>query len=659
MKTNLVKSVIRFRSVSRCSRRFFDMGMQPDAPTFVPTSVVPVVQVVHDSWASQGRRYRSHLSRAWRVPFSQPSNVSKPTPVNVTAHTHAHQEPQIPQDLPLSPHVSSAQQKVPKHPAKSGNPRLLRKGDEVTVTITRIGYGGSCVGQLNGPLDLGENYKAETLSADDFSLPIYCPPGACPGDVVQCVITRVRRRSTHPDGISPPPPPGSMEGQTPVRSYAEALYTSLLETSPDSLTPVCSHFGHHKLGGGGCGGCTMLHVPYNVQLEQKDAQLRTIFTALRRNGMDIQLQPMLPCQDTLQFRNKMEFTFGRRWVISSRLSGDEWSGLRDAQGRPVALGLYAPQRYDKVVNISQCHIQPAICNEILDEVRAAAIEMLLEPYDTVSKTGYLRSIAIRSATNAQGGQEIMVNIITSQCDVPKRLVPLGHRLMERFPEIVCVVQNIRGIHGQHVVEENHERLLAGTRAYIHQKLCGLTFRISANSFFQTNARQAEVLYEQVRKMAQLKPTDSVLDFYCGTGTIGLSLAKQVHAIYGVDVTEAAIRDALVNSQLNEIINAHFLQLNLDKLKSVDKSIFPNADVIVVDPPRSGLHPDVVKFIATSNARRILYVSCNPLTQVRDILQLLQLAPTKFTLVGVQPVDMFPNSHHVECVAALQNNYQEY
>lgn len=522
--------------------------------------------------------------------------------------------------------------------------RPLRKGDMIDVTITRIGYGGSSVGQIT---------SAPFIRPTDFDLPVYAPKGACPGDVVRCFVTRVRRRENRRKGLPLKPPPDSSPDATSSRSYVEAVFTQLVSPSAQSETPVCSHFGHFRLKGGGCGGCASMQMSYDMQLGEKNSQMKILFSSLaEHNGISV--KPIIPCAQTLEYRNKMEFTYGRRWYLNKndQPSADSFSGGNDSE---FALGLHAPQRFDKVIEISKCYIQPLVGNEILGLIRRVAPDMLLEPYDAKTNRGYLRHVAIRSSTNAVGKREIMVNLITSPCEVPARLVPLAEQLIEAFPDIVCVVQNIRGIQGIHVTDEEQERLLVGKQSYIEQSLCGLTFRISANSFFQTNPKQAAVLFNEVRKAAQLSKTKELLDLFCGTGTIGLCLASEAKHVYGVEVVASAIADARINAASNGIQNASFSQVNLEKIKAAkkDPNFFPAVDVIVVDPPRAGLHPDLIAYLSIAKAQRIVYVSCNPMTQLRDIKKLMEIAPNLYRISSIQPVDMFPHSHHVECVTRLE------
>lgn len=521
-------------------------------------------------------------------------------------------------------------------------PRRLRKGDRLDIEIKKLAYGGAAVGYVPA---------LENIAGEDVGMPVYGPKGACPGEVVRCAITKVRRRS--PAKSDP-----YIRHATPTvsRSYAEAIFVERLSASPETVPVPCSHFGSPHLGGGGCGGCSSLQVPYDLQLAQKQDQIETIFAklcALHR----VDVKKIRGCEKTLYYRNKMEFSFGRRWYEKDPRKSAVVK--KNAGEFEYALGLHAPQRFDKVIQIDECHIQHPLGNEILRYIRERSGDLLLDPYDARMDEGYLRNIAIRSSRNAGGEVEFMVNFITSPCEVSERLKPLADEIVEKFPSVVCVVQNICGVTSQHAIDQERERLQAGTRNYLEQAVCGLTFRISANSFFQTNSEQAEVLYDEVRKAANLDGSETVLDLFCGTGTIGLSLAAEAKQVFGVDVVRAAVDDARTNASLNEIKNASFENGNLDKLKTLLKEKnLPKPDVIVVDPPRAGCHPDLVHYIAKSGARRVVYVSCNPVSQERDLQKLEVSAPGKFVMRRIQPVDMFPHTPHIECVCVLESRGPE-
>lgn len=564
---------------------------------------------------------------------------------------------------------------TPSSPSQGLRP--LRKNDAIDVTITRIGYGGASVGRIT--------FAAPFIQPEDFDLIVYAPKGACPGDVIRCSVLRIRRRGGRPNNLPIKPPPDVFSENTPTRSYVEVLFSEMLKPSPEAQPVPCKHFGQFHLGGGGCGGCSSMQMAYDMQLREKEEQVRILFsTFIERDGCSV--QKMIPCDNTLNYRNKMEFSYAQRWHMKNpnprKLSVSSSTTSPSSIGSPLeitpdtatkkeddvvvddnvdskyALGLFVPKRYDKVIEINECHIQHAVGNDILQFIREMAEKMLLEPFDPKANSGYLRNVSIRTATSASGQFQIMVDLITSPCEVPQRLQPLAKALTSEFSNIVCVVQNMRGATGGgiHDTIEKSERLLFGKRAYIEQSLCGLTFRISANSFFQTNPEQAVKLFREVKDAAQLSKNDVLLDLFCGTGTIGLSLARHSKHVYGIDSTESAIADAQVNAVNNGVRNASFLQTNLEKLKEMrrkDSFSLPFADVIVVDPPRAGLHPELIKYLASSEAKRIVYVSCNPVTQVRDIRELMDRSPGMFRVSRIQPVDMFPNTHHVECVTTIE------
>jgi 23S rRNA (uracil1939-C5)-methyltransferase len=324
--------------------------------------------------------------------------------------------------------------------------------------------------------------------------------------------------------------------------------------------------------------------------------------------------------------------------------------------RDYALGLHVPARFDRIVEISECHVQEPVGNEILQFIRSRCEDLKLEAYDSVNASGYMRNVGIRSARNAADELEIMVNLMTGLCEVPGRLVPLAEELLSKFPTIVSVVQNMPSVASNVAVDPSLQRLLAGERAYLEQKLCGLSFEISANSFFQTNSYQAEKLYNEARFVAQLKPDDVLLDLFCGTGSIGLTMASHCRKVVGIELVADAVADAKRNAKRNKITNAEFAVGDLLRLKDSPIPLLgkEQPDVIVVDPPRAGLHKDVVKFLSKTMARRIVYVSCNPATQVKDLAYLLELAPGKFAIDCVRPVDMFPHTPHIECIVGISS-----
>lgn len=561
-------------------------------------------------------------SRSATAPIFSPRHLScRPTPCTWTATATG-------QPSAAPPFAKDAQ------PAA---PRLLRKGDTLDLVIDKLAYGGASVAYIP---------QSPERVEEDVGMPVYAPRGAHPGEIVRCAVTKVRRRGKLK--LDP-----SITHATPVstRSYAEAIFVKRLATSPNAVESPCKHFGNFKLGGGGCGGCSSLHVAYQEQIRQKQAQMNNVYAKICRK-YGVKVLPVLESEHALHYRNKMEFSFGRRWYEIGGQPNEIY--MKGPTNYEYTVGLHAPQRYDKVVQIESCPIQQPIGDEILNYVRERSPALLLEPYDTKKKLGYLRNVGIRTSTNARGEVEVMVNLVTSPCDVPGRLVPFATEITEKFPSVVCVVQNMSGGKGGHDMDEDRERLLAGSKKYIEQVLGRLVFRISANSFFQTNPMQAQLLYNEVQKAAKLTSDDTVLDLFCGTGTIGLSLAACSKHVVGIDIVASAIEDANENAMANNIANVTFEQGNLDKVDAVLKGAgIPDANVVVVDPPRAGLHPGLLKFLAQCQAKRIVYVSCNPVSQVRDLELLEEKAEGRFRVSSIQPVDMFPNTPHVESVATLE------
>tara|TARA_B100001996_G_scaffold84970_1_gene62701 strand:- start:3 stop:1013 length:1011 start_codon:yes stop_codon:yes gene_type:complete len=329
----------------------------------------------------------------------------------------------------------------------------------------------------------------------------------------------------------------------------------------------------------------------------------------------------------------MEFTFSpHRWVLDSEPEGVD---------RSFALGLHMTGRYDKILDIHSCHIQPKIGDRILSIARDVCLKNpQLRPYDPKTHIGFLRFLMIRYGFNTP---DLMVNIVTSYNDMNK-LSPLTDRLLEEVPEITSMVNNVNTRKAD-VAFGEYETLLYGN-PYIHEKLGDLTYEISANSFFQTNTLQGEVLYKEVEKLIDFKGDEIVYDLYCGTGTIGLFLAQKAKEVYGFEVIRSALEDAEKNADFNNIENVQFLKANLDtyfKSGQLPKKI-PRPDVVIVDPPRAGMHPDMTQYLPKLKAEKIVYVSCNPTTQARDAKILHEKG---YKINKAVMVDMFPHTPHIE------------
>ncbi len=343
----------------------------------------------------------------------------------------------------------------------------------------------------------------------------------------------------------------------------------------------------------------------------------------------------------------MEFSFGEKWLDKEQL--EQWK-VEKSQGTVrdrFALGMHIPQRFDKVLDLEECYLQSELSSKILNHVRTFCRDHTLSIYSTFTHTGYLRNVVIRESKRGEG---VMVNLVTSE-DRPDVMQPLCSILLGSFPTITTIVNNITVRKSQVAVGE-FERVYHGP-GYITEVIGKRTYHISANSFFQTNTLQAERLYDTAATLAELKPDDFVFDLYSGTGTIALHICDRVETVVGIESVASAVIDANRNAELNNVDNCRFVHGDLKDKLTKDTSWLSGhrkPSVIITDPPRSGMHEKVVFEIATLRPDRIVYVSCNPATQARDLKLLCSNAP--YAITSVQPVDMFPHTYHIENLVAL-------
>ena len=331
----------------------------------------------------------------------------------------------------------------------------------------------------------------------------------------------------------------------------------------------------------------------------------------------------------------MQFTYSNNEYVPE----DE----KERAAAGFALGLHAPGRWNKILDIHNCYIQDPIANEILRTVKG--LTRKLEPYNTVEHTGFLRNIIIRVGTNTN---EVMVNIVTNKENI-QVLTPIVNSLIEKFPSITSIINNITTRKAG--VSIGERQILLHGNEYILEKLGNYKFMISANSFFQTNTKQAVKLYEVVLKECELTGKEIVYDLFCGTGSISLYISKFAKMVYGFELNMSAVQDAMQNVLINSVKNTWFFAGNLENIfrenREAKKLEFP--DVIVIDPPRAGLHQKTIEDILEKKPKRIVYVSCNPATQARDVAD---FCSNTYSLVKICPVDMFPHTPHVENVAIL-------
>ncbi|MDP4219229.1 MAG: 23S rRNA (uracil(1939)-C(5))-methyltransferase RlmD [Bacteroidota bacterium] len=416
-------------------------------------------------------------------------------------------------------------------------------------------------------------------------------------------------------------------------NFADARLLKVLEPSADRRKPICVDFGV-------CGGCSLLHMNYDAQLFWKKQQVKEIFERIGKLHDPPILDTIGAPGHEYHYRNKMEFSFSEeRWLLPEEIA----SG--DVADR-FALGLHVRGRYDRVIDTAFCHISYPLANRILELTRTFSGDHKLRVFDADKRPeGLLRFLVIR---NSHSTGEVMVNFVTSHYD--EHVMEAYARLLRKeIPEVTTLINNINSKRAQIAVGEK-EYVIFGS-GVISDKIGNAEYRISANSFFQTNTRQAEVLYKVGADFADLQTEDTLWDLYCGAGTITLFAAPRVTSVLGIELSESAIADAHANAERNGFSNVDFVSSDLRKaLLSPDLlSKYGKPDVLIIDPPRSGMHADVVREILELAPERISYISCNPATQARDI----ELMSEKYSVEALQPVDMFPQTWHIECVAKLR------
>ena len=409
------------------------------------------------------------------------------------------------------------------------------------------------------------------------------------------------------------------------KNYANASIVRILKESPFRIKPPCIYSGC-------CGGCKWQFLKYDEQLVFKRQHVIDSFEHI---GIikDVPVHLALPSKLIYGYRNKMEFSCSdRRWLMPDEM------GIENLDIN-FALGLHAPGTFHKVLDIKKCLLQPGLGNNILDDVRKYIKNSNIPVYGLRSHKGFWRFLVLR---HSAAYDQWMVNIVTADESI-STVQPLSDLLTDKYPEIVSVINNINTRKAGIAVGE-YEMPLAGS-PFIKDKIDQYEFEISANSFFQTNTLGAEILYEKVREYAGLSGKEHVVDLYCGAGTISIFLADSARELVGIEISESAVRDAEINCRNNGVSNCRFILGDIkDCLEQVKKP-----DVMIIDPPRAGMHKDVIKQVLDMSPARIVYVSCNPATMARD----LGMIKDDYSVLEVQPIDMFPHTHHIESVARLE------
>ena len=414
------------------------------------------------------------------------------------------------------------------------------------------------------------------------------------------------------------------------RRFMEATVVRFIEKSPLRVEPFCEHFGV-------CGGCKWQSLPYEEQLNQKTKQVED--QLVRIGHLDIpEVRPCLGSERTREYRNKLEFTFAdKRW-----LTYEEIAEGGDIATTP-AVGFHIPGCFDKVLDIRKCHLQVDLSNRIRLATKQFCIDNGYSFHNARAHEGLMRTMVIRTASTG----EVMVIVVFNENDT-ERINALMSYLRDMFPEITSLIYMINEKWNDSLGDR--EPICFAGKDHIIEEMEGLKFKVGPKSFYQTNSEQAYELYKVTRDFADIKPTDTLYDLYTGTGTIANFCARRAKRVVGVEYVPEAIEDAKVNSMINSIDNTTFYAGDMKDVLS-DDFIKRNGqpDVIILDPPRAGVDERVIEVIKRAAPQRMVYVSCNPSTQARD----LALLSDMYTIEAVQPVDMFPHTHHVENVVKLR------
>lgn len=412
-------------------------------------------------------------------------------------------------------------------------------------------------------------------------------------------------------------------------SYAEGHIVNLVKPSEVRQDPFCQHFGV-------CGGCKWQHLPYEEQLKYKQQQVKDAMERIAKVPIP-EINPILGSANTQFYRNKLEFTFSNKcWLTFEEMrSGKEFPDRN-------ALGFHIPGAFDKVLDIKKCWLQNDISNEIRLFIREYALSKSYTFYDLKAQHGLMRTIMVRTASTG----DIMLVVVFGEDDRDK-IADVMTAIADKFSQITSLLYVVN-LKVNDTIGDQDIITFKG-KDYIEEEMEGLKFRVGAKSFYQTNSEQAYELYKVARNMANLTGDELVYDLYTGTGTIANFVARNSKKVVGIEYVEDAIADAKLNSKVNGIENTLFYAGDMkDVLTEAFVAQHGKPDVMIVDPPRAGMHEDVVNVILSSEPKRIVYVSCNPATQARD----LALLDKKYIVTEIQPVDMFPHTHHVENVVGL-------
>ena len=464
----------------------------------------------------------------------------------------------------------------------------IKKGSEINLTIDSLSYGGKGISRHDGIVIFTNN--------------------VLPGQTIKAKIIKKKK------------------------TYLEAIPIEIIKESPFKQKEKCNHFYD-------CGGCKTQDLKYEEQTNQKENQIIEALNHLGKLNVKT-IEPIIKSDMIFEYRNKMEFSFSNsRWLINNE------KGLKNEKPKDFALGLHPPRRFDKIVDVDNCDIQTKLANKILSLIKKESIKNELNPYDIINHTGFIRNVVIK---HPKYSDQVMINIITAYKQ-DELLMPIVSKLKKISPNIKSIINTINDKKSDSAYGMP-QNLLYGEN-FIVEYLNDFEFEISADSFFQTNSIQALNMYKYVRDECKLSSSEIVYDFYCGTGTISIFVANNAKKVFGFEIVESAIKDAKKNALKNNVNNTEFYCGDLSKmLQNYSEIIQKNpCDVLILDPPRAGLHPKTLKEILRINPKKIIYVSCNPTTQARDVREFIN---SNYIMGKVQPIDMFPHTHHIECVITL-------
>jgi 23S rRNA (uracil1939-C5)-methyltransferase len=480
----------------------------------------------------------------------------------------------------------------------------VKKGDVIELDIESYAFEGKGIAKITKGKNSGETSQQQSKY-------VVFVESAYPGDKIKAQIKKIKK------------------------SYAEAKTEKVLSPSEYRVKARCKYFGT-------CGGCKQQDLDYKKQLDFKQLQVEEIF--LKMGGFTgFKIEEIIPSEKIFYYRNKMEFSFSdKKW-----LTKEEINSGKDID-RDFALGLHVPNVYDKVLDINECFLQSELSSRILNFSRNFFKERNVPVYNTRTHDGYLRNLVIRESEHTN---DLMINLVTFYED-GTLMEGYTKAAVKEFPQITTIVNNVN-LKKAAVAIGDYEKIYLGN-GLIYDSISSYKFRISSNSFFQTNTLQAENLYKTALEFTGLKGDETVYDLYSGAGTIAVFISGIAKNVYAFESVEAAVKDAEENAKTNNVENVKFFTADLYKsfLPAVVKNNLQPPEIVILDPPRGGMHKNTVDDVIKLNPEKIVYISCNPATQVRDVKLFKEGG---YNLIKIRPVDMFPHTFHIENVALLHKS----